>query len=111
VPRQQGAELLRQVQQDRARLEHPDRLRAAAVEQRRNLGVRVDRDEAAAELLPFVDPDQPGVVLRAGMAERQQFLQHHRDLDAVGGGQRIQLQRMAPDRQLLVMRGSGDRAG
>jgi hypothetical protein len=63
---QEGAELLGQVQQDRAGLEHADRLRPAAVDQRRDLGVRVGRDEAAAELLAFVDADQPGVVFGAG---------------------------------------------
>ncbi len=30
-----------------------------------------------------VDPDQPGIVLGAAVAERQQLLQHHRDLHAV----------------------------
>ena len=66
--RQERAELLREIQQDRAGLEHPDRLRAAAVQQRRDLGVRVDRDEAAAELLAVADLDQPGVVFGAAVA-------------------------------------------
>jgi hypothetical protein len=43
------------MQQDRAGFEHPDRLRAAAVHQRRDLGVGVDRDEAAAELVALAD--------------------------------------------------------
>ena len=42
--------------------------------------------------------------------QRQQLLQHDRDLHAVGRGQRIELQRMPADRQLLVVRRAGDRA-
>jgi hypothetical protein len=57
---------------------------------------------------PFVDADQPGVVFGAGVAQRQQLFQHHGDLDAVGRGQRVQLQRVLAHRQLLVMRGAGD---
>ncbi len=48
----------------------------AAVEQRRDLRVRVDADEAAAELVALVDLDQPGVVLGAGVARREQLLEH-----------------------------------
>ena len=103
--RQESAELLGQIQQDRAGLEHPDRLRAAAVHQRRDLGVRVDRHEAAAELVALADLDQPGVVLGAAVAERQQLLEHDRDLHAVRRAQRVELQRMAADRQLLVVGG------
>src|SRR6185312_16575918 len=39
--RQELAKLLREIDEDGARLEHADRLRTAAIEQRRNLGVRV----------------------------------------------------------------------
>ena len=106
---QQGAELLGQMHQDRAGLEDPDRLRAAAVEQRRDLRVRIDLDEAAAELLAVADLHQPGVVFRAGMAQREQLLQHHRDLHAIGRAQRVELQRMAPDRQRPLVRGAGHR--
>ena len=70
----------------------------------------IDRDEAAAELVAVADPDQPGVIFGAGVAERQQLLQHHRDLHAVRRAERIELQRMAADRQLLVVRGPGDGA-
>ena len=109
VLRQEGAELLRQIEQDRAGFEHADRLRSAAVQQRRDLRVRVDRHEAAAELIALADVDQPGVVLGAGMAQREQFLEHDRDLHAVGRAERIELQRVAADRQLLLMRRAGDR--
>ena len=67
------------------------------------------RHEAAAELIAFADLDQPGVVFCAAFTEREQFLQHDRDLDAVGRRQRIELQRMLADRQFLVVRGAGDR--
>jgi hypothetical protein len=108
--RQEGAaELLGQVHQDGAGLEHPHRLRPAAVQQRRDLGVGVDLHEAAAELLALVDADQPGVVLGARMAQGQQFLQHHGHLDAVGRAQRVELQRWRPTGSAL-MRGAGDGA-
>jgi len=34
-----------------------------------DLGVGVHRHEAAAELITIADPDQPGIVVRAAMAE------------------------------------------
>src|SRR5271156_972302 len=71
--RQELAELLGQVHQDRSRFENADRLWAAAVDKRRDLGIRVDRDKAAAELVAVTDLDQPGIVLRALMAARQQL--------------------------------------
>jgi hypothetical protein len=108
--RQERAELLGQVHQDRAGLEDPDRLGTAAVHQRRDLGVRVHRDEAAAELIAVADLDQPGVVLRALVAERQQLLEHDRDLDAVRRAQRIELQRVRPTGSSFSCVGAGDRA-
>ena len=44
------------------------------------------------------------------MAERQQLLEHDRDLLTIRSGQRIELERVAADRQLLVVGGAGDRA-
>ena len=41
-------------------------------------------------------------------AKRQQLFEHHRHLHAIGRGQRIQLQRMPPHGQFLVVRGTGD---
>ena len=70
----------------------------------------VDRDEAAAELVALADLDQPGVVLGAVVAERQQLLEHDGDLLAVRRAERIELHRMLADRQLLVVRRAGDRA-
>ena len=55
-----------------------------AVQQCWNLGVGIDTDKAAAELLAFLDADQPSIVLSAGVTHRQQFLQHHCHFDAVG---------------------------
>ena len=37
--------------------------------------VRIDRDEAAAELLAVVDAHEPRVVLGAGVAEREQLVE------------------------------------
>ena len=95
--------------QDGAGLEHADRLRAAAVDECRDLGVGVDGDEAAAELVAFADLDQPGVVFSALVAEGEQFLEHHSDLHAIRRAERIELQRMAADRQFLFVRGAGGR--
>ena len=108
--RQELAELLGEVHEDRAGLEDADRLRAAAVDHRRDLGIRVDRDEAAAELVALADPDQPGVVFGALVALRQQLLEHDRDLDAVRRALRIELQRVLADRQFLLVLRAGGRA-
>src|ERR1700753_922088 len=98
------------MQQDRTGFENPERFWAAAIDQRRDLGVRIDVDEAGTELLA-VDPDQPGVIFRLTMAECQQLLEHDRDLLAVRRRQRIKLERMAADWQFLLMGRAGDRAG
>src|SRR5581483_5935927 len=65
-------------------------------------------DEAASELIA-VDLDQPGVVFRALVAGGEQLLEHHGDLDAVRRCQRVELERMLADRQLLVMGRAGNR--
>jgi len=96
--------------QDSAGLEDADRLGAAAIDHRRDLGIGVYRDKAAAELITLADPDQPGVVLGALVAAGQQLFEHDRDLDAIGRALRIKLQRMAADWQLLVVGGAGNRA-
>jgi hypothetical protein len=88
--------------QDRAGFEHADRLRPL-----RSISAGIlEFGLTATKPLPNWSPsdlDQPGVVLRALVAERQQLFEHHRDLDAVRRRQRIELQRMASDRQFLVV--------
>ena len=91
------------------RFEDAHRLGLGTVEQSRDLGIRIDGDKAAAELVALADLDQPGVVFRAGMAEGEQLFEHDRDLDAVGRAERVELQRVAADRQFLLMRRAGDR--
>ena len=107
--RHQGAELLGEIEQHRARLEQADRRRPAAIDQGRNLGIGIDGHEAAAELLALADVDQPGVVLGARVARRQQLLEHDGDLLAVRRAQRIELERMPAHRQFLVVRCARDR--
>src|SRR5690606_23191416 len=51
---------------------------------------------------------QPGVVFRLAEAGLQQLLEHDGDLDPVGRGQRIQLQRMLATRQLTLVGGPGN---
>jgi hypothetical protein len=70
------------------------------------LGVGIDPHKPAAELIAVADADQPGVVFGAGMAQGQKLLEHDRDLHAVGRGQGVELERMAPDGQWLVMSGA-----
>ena len=106
--RQESAERLGEMGEDRSRLEHAERLRPAAVDQRRNLRVRVRVDEPRPELVAVADLDQPGVVFGAGMAGGQQFLEQDSDLLAVGRAQGIELKRMLADRQCLVVRRAGD---
>src|SRR5262249_34329600 len=85
VARQQLAGFAREIDQDRARLEHRDRLavRAVAVDDRRYLVVRADPQERGPELLAGADVDRPDLVLEAG------FLEHDVDLVAVGRRPRI----------------------
>ena len=65
VGRKKRTELLGQIHQDRTGLEDADRLGAAAVDQCRDLRVRVYRDKTAAELIALADLDQPRIVFRA----------------------------------------------
>src|SRR3954470_13561932 len=92
--RQEGAEFLREVEQDRAGFEHALRRLLAIVHERRDFGIRIHSDESAAELVALTDPDEPRVVFRSAMTGGQQLLQHDRDLDAVRRAQRIELKRM-----------------
>ncbi len=106
---QKSAEFLGEVDEDRTRLEDADRRGAAPVEKSGDLGVRIDGDEAASELAALVDPDQPGVVLGAVMAEFEEFLEHDRRLHAVRSRQGVELEGMPTDGELLVVRGAGAR--
>src|SRR5699024_7433318 len=56
-------EAVSQIQQDGARLEHARGRRGAVIQQGRNLGIGVDGDKAASELVLFHDVDQVSVVL------------------------------------------------
>jgi hypothetical protein len=96
IGRQEGAEFLREIEQDRSGLEHAARLGTAAIHESRYLRVRVDIHKAAAELLALADVDQPGIVLGAAVAECKQLLQHHGHLHAVGRSTRIELQGCLP---------------
>src|SRR4051794_34505099 len=93
-----------------ARFEHPDWLGTAAVDQRRDLGIRIDVDEPAAELVAVADTDRPGVIFGVLMALGEQLLEHDRDFLPVGSRERIELEGMLPNRQHLVMRLAGDRS-
>ncbi len=82
--RQEGAELLGEMQQEAPDSKTRIGTRSAAVDQCGDLGVGIGLDEARAELLSLADLDNPRVIFGAGMAERQQLLQQDRDLLAVG---------------------------
>src|ERR1700688_5157268 len=81
---QEGAEFIRQVEQDRAGFEYASRRLLAIVHERRDFGIRVHPDKSTTELVALTDPDQPGVIFRIPVTGGQQFLQHDRNLDAVG---------------------------
>src|ERR1700687_2610810 len=69
--RQEDAELLGEIYQDGAGLEYPNRHRVALIHQSRDLGVGVQRNESAPELIALVNSDQPGVVFCAAIAKRK----------------------------------------
>jgi hypothetical protein len=80
--------LVGQVAQDRAGLEHRDRLAQVvglAVDDRRHLVVRRERQELRPELVALADVHRLDGVGQAG------FLQEQGDLVAVGGGPVVQL--------------------
>src|SRR5690606_38660466 len=62
-----------------------------------------------AELISFTDANQPCVIFGLGNAQRDQFLQHDSDLDPVGCGQGIQLQRVLASGQLTLVGRAGNR--
>ena len=63
-----------------------------------------------AELLALADVDQPRVILRAFVAESEQFLEHDGDLDPVGGAEAVELEWVLADRERAVVGRAGDRA-
>jgi hypothetical protein len=84
VPPARTPEFLGEIDQDRSRFEDPDRLRTAAVDEGRDLRIRIHRDETAAELLAVADLDQPGVVLGAAPSERQKLFERNGDFTPFG---------------------------
>ena len=109
IGRQEHAEFFGEIEQDRAGFEHALRRRDAMVHQRRDLAVGIDRHEAAGKLVALADADEPCVIIGGADAGLQQFLQHDRHLLPVGRGERIKLQLVVADRQVLVMGRAGDR--
>ena len=105
---QEVAELLGQVDEDRARFEDAGGGLRAVVDERGDLGVRIRRDEAARELVAVADVDQVSVVLGV-MPAVQELLEHHRDLHPVRRRQRVDLERMFAHRQVLLVGRTGDR--
>mmetsp|Transcript_14551 Transcript_14551/g.57151 ORF Transcript_14551/g.57151 Transcript_14551/m.57151 type:complete len:246 (+) Transcript_14551:55-792(+) len=99
---QLGVVLLCQVKEDVARLEHLHWLttRALAVEQRRDLAVGVEVDEAARELVSLHNVDEVGVVLDDVRAE---LLEKNGDLLAVGRGEGVELDGVLSAGQLPLL--------
>ena len=60
----------------------PGRRVGAVIQQGRNLRVWVDGNKITAELIAFVDANQPGIVFGIRMAQRQQLLEHDGRLDS-----------------------------
>jgi hypothetical protein len=84
---QEAAELLGEVHQDRARLEHRVGLaaRPLVIDDHRNLAVGIDRKEFRLELLALPDVDRDRTVRGA------EFLQHDEDLLHVGARQHVEI--------------------
>jgi hypothetical protein len=72
------------------------------VDHGRHFRVRVEPGEAATELIPLEDVDEPRIVFGAVVAEGEQLLEHDGDFDSVGRAPRIQLQGMTPDWQSFL---------
>ena len=87
VGRHQLAGLVGEIEQDRAGLEQAERLaaRAVGIDDRRDLAVRVERQEFRRPGLVLADVDQMRLVGQADLLERD------RDLHAVRRRQRIEL--------------------
>ncbi|MDT4855620.1 hypothetical protein FQZ97_899830 [compost metagenome] len=88
ILRDELAGLVREKKQDRAGLEQCERaaVRAVGVDDRGDLVVGVEREEFRGELVVGLETDQVRLVGQAGL------FQHDRHLDAVGRGQRVELQ-------------------
>ncbi len=90
--RQESAGLRREIDQDRARFHHRDRLSVGAfgVDDRGNLAVGIDRNVIGSELVARPDVDLVEVVGKAA------FLQHHGNLAPVGRAPGIQFDHFLP---------------
>lgn len=73
------------------------------IEQCRNLGIRIDRDKVATELLTFIDTNQMRIVFRSLMTQGEQFFQQYCHLHAVRSCERIELQGMPAHRQSSLL--------
>src|SRR5207237_5594534 len=97
------------MEEDRAGFEDANRFGSAAVDKGGDLAVGIHLHKAAPELVAIAYADRPGVIFRVLMAALQQLLEHDRDLLPVGCRQRIKLEGVLADWQLLFVRGSGNR--
>src|SRR3954452_20779214 len=108
--RQEFTEFFGEIQEDGPRFEYSNGLWSAAVEQGRDLGIGIDVDETTAELVAVADADRPGVIFRAAVTLGEQLLEHDADLLAVGRRERVELEGMLADGQLLLVSRAGNRA-
>lgn len=65
-------------------------------------------NKAASKLIAVTDLDKPGVIFRTAVAKGEQFFEHDRYFHTIRRTQRMELKRMATDRQVFVMRRSRD---
>src|SRR5260370_20610443 len=85
--REEAAELVGEVHQDRARLEHREGLAAGTfvIDDHRYLGIGIERGEFWLELLAFPDIDRDRAI------GHRELLQHDEDFLYVGAGQDVQI--------------------
>jgi hypothetical protein len=97
------AGLVGEIDQDRTGLEQAERLAAGTVgiEDRRNLVVGAEREELRRHLVVAIEGYEVGLVGEA------RLLEHDRDLDTIGRGQRIELDAVGMPRRPFPRDGEG----
>ena len=107
---QELAELLCQMDQDCCRFKNAEGFVTAAIFHCWNFRVWVESHEPAGELLTLADVYGVGIVFCAFVAQLKQFLEHDRDLYAIGRCKRVELEGVLADRQIFLFARAGSRA-
>ena len=96
--RKKFAKFFGEINKNSARFEDPRGRFCRVVEQGGNLGIGVDIDKAAANLIALTNVGYPGVLFGAAVSQRQQLLEQDGDYHTVWRTQRIELKSMLAHR-------------